>query len=113
MENRVATNAELKLIEFLSIKASIELSVDWKDRLKVQNMNDGNMGGLLLFPFENTEIKRVFGNRVSEYQFEDVDGVTVIASLYVDQFGSLFELDVWKTDFSPLISLPNLPDLQS
>ncbi|WP_420885213.1 DUF6984 family protein, partial [Candidatus Symbiothrix dinenymphae] len=36
----------------------------------------------------------------------DEDGVDVIASLNIDDTGDLYELDIWKTDFSPLIKLP-------
>ena len=38
--------------------------------------------------------------------FTDEDGVKVIASLNVDSDGHLFELDIWKTDFSPLLRIP-------
>ena len=47
-----------------------------------------------------------FGKCVSEYQFNDVDGVIVIASLYVDNENDLFELDIWKTNYEPLKKLP-------
>jgi len=43
---------------------------------------------------------------VSEYQFNDVDGIIVIASLYVDNENDLFELDIWKTNYEPLKKLP-------
>ena len=42
---------------------------------------------------------------VSEYQFKDEDNVEVIVSLYVDENQGLLELDVWKTNFKPLIKL--------
>lgn len=35
----------------------------------------------------------------------DQDGVDVIATLSLDNYGDLFELDVWKVDFSPVVSL--------
>ncbi|WP_421750901.1 DUF6984 family protein [Croceimicrobium sp.] len=37
---------------------------------------------------------------------KDADGVEVIATLYLDKDGSLFELDLWKTNFEPLLILP-------
>ena len=45
--------------------------------------------------------ERKFGSQVSDCQFKDTDGVTVIASLYLDREGNMYELDMWKTDFSP------------
>lgn len=50
----------------------------------------------------------MFGGQVAEYQFTDADGVEVLASLNVDQDGRPFELDMWKTDFSPLIRIPDI-----
>lgn len=69
-------------------------------------MNDGGMGSLYLFPNGVIIEKRSFGKCVSTCQFTDKDGVEVIASLNVDKNGELFELDIWKTDYSPLISIP-------
>jgi hypothetical protein len=33
--------------------------------------------------------------------FKDIDGTPVSAALNVDQQGNLYELDIWKVDFSP------------
>jgi hypothetical protein len=46
------------------------------------------------------------GGRVAEWTFKDGDDVEVLASLNVDREDHLFELDVWKTDFAPLVRLP-------
>ena len=35
------------------------------------------------------------------------DGVPVLASLNVDQNGRFLELDLWKTDFTPVIRIPD------
>lgn len=71
-------------------------------------MDDGEMGSLLLFPEGILNEKRKFGEQVSDFQFKDEDGIDVIASLNLDDNGKLLELDVWKTDFSKLIKLPDL-----
>jgi len=76
------------------------------ESLLVETMNDGGMGSLLLFPNGVTKEKRLFGRCVSECQFTDRDGVEVIASINIDKKGELLELDIWKTDHSPLISIP-------
>ena len=105
---RKPSQKEQKLIEFLVRKAKdLCLSPDWMDSLYVQTTNDGGMGSLALFPNGTPKEKRLFGEEVSKFQFADTDGVDVIVFLYVDKDGNLFEVDSWKTDFSPLIDLPN------
>lgn len=75
------------------------------DSLDVQEMPDGRMGSLYFpWPSKDTRARR-FGRRIAELQFADVDGTPVVASLNVDQDGDLYELDIWKVDFKPLISL--------
>jgi hypothetical protein len=44
---------------------------------------------------------------VAEADYVDSDGVSVSIAINVDQKGHLFELDMWKVDFSPLIQYPN------
>ncbi len=97
---------EQQLIELLINKSSMNIRCNWKESLWVKPMKDGEMGSLLLFPNGKIEENRLFGKCVSEHQFTDKDGVEVIAALNIDNEGELFEIDIWKTDFSPLISLP-------
>jgi hypothetical protein len=104
--NRKPTVQELKLIELLVEKASINLSSNWRDELTVKNMDDGQMGSLRLYPDRDIIKKRIFDKCVSEYQFNDIDGILVIASLYIDSENKLFELDIWKTNYEPLKRLP-------
>ena len=66
-------------------------------------------GKLPFFPAGIGDTKRLFGQEVSRLQFKDQDGIEVSVSLNVDQFGQLFEVDIWKVDFSPLIRIP--PDI--
>lgn len=75
----------------------------------VKPLNDGGMGSLRIVlncQSENDLIK--FGKEVSNIEFNDIDGIKVLASLNVDENGNLFELDLWKVDFSPLILIPEL-----
>jgi hypothetical protein len=106
--NRKPTEQEQRILDLLVKKSSIILPDDWKDHLLVRSMNDGEMGSLHLF--RNGEIieDRAMGAQVSEFQFTDLDGVEVIASLNVDENGELLELDIWKTDFGKLINLPDV-----
>ncbi len=108
MNLRKATTNEEMLLAYLIANAPVTISDDWKPNLLVSSMDDGKMGSLSLYPEGIISENRQFGGQISEYLFLDEDGVTVIASLYVDEKGRLFELDMWKTDYSPLIRLPHL-----
>ncbi len=76
--------------------------------LSVETMNDGGMGSLRLFPPGTRGKSRVFGRRVSEWAFDDLDGVQVTVSLVVDETDRLYELELWKSDFGRLLALPEL-----
>ncbi|MDR0697788.1 MAG: hypothetical protein LBG28_01000, partial [Tannerella sp.] len=68
----------------------------------VRPMNDGGMGSILIIN-KNDESDRIFGEQIGECCFVDEDGIDVVVSLNIDNKGNLFELDIWKTNFSPLI----------
>ena len=106
--NRKPTSQEERLIEILLQKSFLEIPKDWKEGLMVRSMDDGMMGSLYLYPRGKIITGRKFGRQISDFQFTDVDGIEVIASLNVDSGGNLFELDIWKTDFGKLIELPDL-----
>ncbi len=106
--HRKPTLQEEKLLEHLITIASKKILPNWKEGLFVSPMDDGEMGSLYLFPKIERNKDRKFGEQVSEFQFTDADGIEVIASLNVDICGNLFELDIWKTDFSKLIELPQI-----
>ena len=74
----------------------------------VEEMRDGNMGSL---KFVTTESRhRRFGEKIAEAEFVDEDGVLVSATITVDDRGHLFELDLWKVDFSALKRYPKAED---
>jgi hypothetical protein len=102
---RKPTDLEIKLIEILINKSSLKFP-NWQNKLMVKEMNDGNMGSLTLFPNGFYEKKKRFAKQISEYEFLDIDGILVSAALYIDEISNeLYELDVWKVDFSPLIKI--------
>src|SRR2546421_11169790 len=74
----------------------------------VEDMNDGGMGSLL---FVGSADRR-FGKCIGEAEFDDADGVLVSVALNIDQRGKLFELDLWKVDFSPLQRIAALDELR-
>ena len=84
---------------------SFQIDLSNLSYLQVKEANDGGMGGLV---FLSKNKDRHLGKDIASCEFDDQDGVKVIATLSVDNFGDLYELDVWKTDFSKLISFPVL-----
>ena len=98
---------ELLILGQIKKNATIIIPSNSKNDLLVCPINDDGMGSLTLYPKGINEIpKRYMGACISEIMFKDKDGIEVIASLNTDNNGNLYELDIWKTDFSPLIELP-------
>jgi|HubBroStandDraft_1064217.scaffolds.fasta_scaffold596272_2 hypothetical protein len=76
----------------------------------VQDMSDGGMGSIRFY--RRSSKKRMFGGEIGEGSFRDSDGALVSVTLNADQFGDIFELDLWKVDFSPLVRYPDPEDFQ-
>lgn len=80
--------------------------------LFVEELSDGGMGSLR---FHNTAVKdnyRSMGKSVVEGEFTDCDGTLVSFTVNVDKNDRLFELDLWKVDFSPLQRFPKPEDIK-
>jgi hypothetical protein len=75
--------------------------------LAVKQMDDGGMGSLSLIPKSLQNTARSFGKRIVLGEFFDKDGIAVSVAVNLDQQGQLFELDIWKVDFSPLLAWPD------
>ncbi len=99
---RQLSPAEHALLEALIRASKIEQLLPQLGSALVQDMNDGGMGSLR---FAGAEARK-FGGKVAEAEFKDEDGMLVMAALHVDLSGNLFELDMFKGDFKPLISIP-------
>jgi hypothetical protein len=109
---REPSEDERRLLRVLLSRCS-ECSSNWLANLLVSPMQDGGMGSLRLRLREDETAAGSFGKRVAELRFADIDGVQVIASLNLDSLGMPYELDIWKTDFSPLVRIPHDLDSQS
>ncbi len=103
---RRPTPEEEKFIAFMIKKSSKSFRDTWKKDLMVSSIDVGESGSLNLFPDGKVSNNREFGDQISEYVFKDKDRVEVVASLNIDDKGNLFELDIWKADFSDLIQFP-------
>jgi hypothetical protein len=103
---RKINESEKAILKYLIKQTSLQLPDEWYQNLLVQKMDDGGMGSFLIFQDESQiGIKRKFGKQVSEYQYIDDDGATVLVSLNVDEKNKPFEVDVWKTDYNPVLSI--------
>ncbi len=103
---RDLTKAEHKLMLCLLKESQISLNIDINS-LKVMEMNDGGMGSLYFVSDKKLRNERLFGGTIAEKVFYDTDGVMLSITLNVDKEGILYELDIWKVDFSPLNEIPN------
>lgn len=106
---RSITIQERILLNHLINISNYSIDENWKEKIRVRFLNDGNMGSLELFINDDFEEDRIFNKQIAECDFFDSDGIKIIVSLNIDTNGNLFELDIWKTDFSPLIKIP--PDI--
>src|ERR1700690_1095630 len=90
--NKLGPKRRLKESEKKLMRRLLESSKNHQFLLKhletmnVQEMSDGGMGSLYIVSDEVTDArKRKFGKRISELQFNDSDGVPILASLNVDE----------------------------
>jgi hypothetical protein len=97
----------------LKSKGSPPNLIESLDDLLVTEMSDGGMGSLLLRPKSSESAVRSFGQQFALGEFDDLDGVLVSIALNLDKSGNLFELDVWKVNFAPLLKWPNPKDIRS
>lgn len=109
---RKLSEKEENFIAFLIENENLDIDPDWKKNILAFLMDDGKMGSLKLCPEGiYDETKEYIQSFVSEYEFKDKDNIDVVASLFLDKKGQLYELDIWKVDFNALLSLPDLPDI--
>lgn len=85
-----------------SLNSILDEVISGADSYLVEEMNDGGMGSL---KFASNEKDRKLGKTIGEIELQDADETPVLISLNLDSKGNLFELDVWKVDFSPVIKL--------
>jgi len=106
MGYRDASPDQRRLLLALLAKAHLEQRfINWLDQLMVEPLDDGGMGSFRITAAAWAE-RRQAGPCIAELQFEDADGVLVLASLYADVEGQPCEVDIWKVNFEPLIRIP-------
>jgi hypothetical protein len=104
MQQRSITSLEKNLIQHL-----IQLIPGNKKKYQIPSivlpLDDGGMGSLQL----NDDS---FGRDLIQVQYEDSDGQLVFITLVEGQTGVLFELDMWKVDFSHLLVYPTIDKVE-
>lgn len=100
---------EVSLIKALLMTNSniAEIIVPTLDTILVEDMDDGGMGSLLFISCTN-DSNRKLGKTLAEAEFLDEDQVLVCVQLNLDNHNQLFELDIWKVDYSPVSRCSNL-----
>ena len=104
---RPLTSNEVNLLKILLANKKPQydsLKTSFTD--SVISLDDEGMGSIS-FLNEHNEKNNLEIIAISEYQFNDKDDVPVLATLYSYSDGRLYELDIWKVDFSPVLAYPN------
>ena len=106
---RLLTAYEVALINALLMTNSkpAQIVLPPLNTVLVEEMDDGGMGSLR-FMSSISDVDRHLGKTVAEAEFQDEDGVLVSIELNLDNNNQLFELDVWKVDYSPISRWPDL-----
>lgn len=99
-------NEEIRIINDLLNSANIQGKYDL-DNYLAEEMNDGDMGSIYLFRNDlPPKTNRKFSKCIATKDYKDADNVKLSVTLNIDQEGHLYELDIWKVDFSQLIRYP-------
>ena len=106
-EARHLYKEELDVIEAMLQTSSYQPKPPIDPSALVSQMDDGGMRSIR-FVYPDPQC---LGGAVREAHYTDTDGVLVSINLNVDASGRLFELDLWKVDFSPLKRYPQPGDL--
>ena len=110
-QGRKLYKEEIDLIEYLAVKANYQLEKYWYDEYQAFPMDDGGMGSILLVADNLSNQERFFKAQIADCILHDVDDVAIIISLNIDQNDCLFELDVWKVDYSPVKKIMGFQEL--
>lgn len=106
MKIRDLSEQEAILTKFLLGKVNL----DYRIPETVEELDDGKMG-TIRFSDTNSTVDRKFPKDVLQVLYKDVDNVTFLITLTQDNYGGLFDLEFWKTDFNPIPRFPKPTDI--
>lgn len=105
VEPRSLGGDELRLIETLLTAADASQAVRCElQHAQVEPMKDGGMGSLRFIYDDAASV----GQELLTATAMDEDGVPIEITFNLDRKGRLYELDLWKVDFSPLRRFPEI-----
>lgn len=110
MEPRPLKREEKAVLDRLLEMVQDEASPQSQKEVLVEEMQDGGMGSLRFFAEPGR--KRRMSRELVSAEFIDDDQIPVLLSVNLDEDGELFELDIWKVNFSPLKRYPRPEDLR-
>ncbi|WP_299363502.1 hypothetical protein [Winogradskyella sp.] len=99
---------EKEIINALLDKVSLS-QLKIQESAVVEDLKDGQMGSIRFV--NNNSLNRKYGKRLIEVEYVDLDNIPVYISLTLDNKDKLYELDIWKVDFNPLIKYPTPHEL--
>lgn len=95
MDNIIKTEEVIELIQEMCKQGNVDVA---GSNLQVSQM-DNRLMGFRIGDKKAAEDARSIGKSVADIMWNDKDGSRIIAMLYTDINGQLFELDVWKSNF--------------
>ena len=72
--------------------------------IKVVDLSDGGMGSVRTGPLNDEKRKAI---PIASANYADSDDILISVQINCDESGRLLEIDIWKTDFSPVIRYPS------
>ena len=93
---------ELELLKFMLSDKEHEHLLNGVSSLWVTELTDGNMGSIRFVSLLNERQ----ASCLEKAEFRDVEGSNINVAINVDQTGKLYEIDIWKYDFTPVIEFP-------
>ncbi|EAZ79301.1 DUF6984 family protein [Algoriphagus machipongonensis] len=101
---REISKSELKLVSYLLEKAGRQTHIP----KMVRPLQDGGMGSISF----DLKGSRKRDSQIIGGSFKDSDGVLVDFELTADENNEVYELDLWKVDFSILLRYPQLNEIK-
>lgn len=103
---RKLTKNEIILIEFMLELFHYQRPAKFLESILATELSDGGMGSLR-FATKNDDSH--FARELGQINLLDTDSIPLNISINLDQYGELYELDVFKVDFSSLKQFPVPP----
>ena len=102
-QGRKIKSWELELTNSLLLKCGRQDDYKLHPSILVEEVTNEEIGTIRFLEVGRGNENRVFGQKLSETIVIDKDNVQILVSLIVDNSDNLFELEIWKTNFEPIL----------